>query len=245
MPPALWYTFSVMKKVEAISCFFPAYNEEANLEKTVVSARKVLERTAKTYEIIIIDDGSIDKTLEIAKRLASKNPRIRVVSHFPNQGYGAALKSGFYNAKNDPVVYTDSDGQYDLSDLPKFLERAKEADLVVGFRPKRGDRFAWSREITAKLWNLAVFFVLGIKTRDVDCGFKLVKKNVLEKIPKLEAEGAMISVELLAKTKKAGFKIAEVPVVHYPRLAGKQTGVSLRVIFRAFKELFSLRKKLR
>jgi glycosyltransferase involved in cell wall biosynthesis len=232
-------------KVETISCFFPAYNEEANIEKTVVAAQKVLENLATSYEIIVIDDGSTDKTLAISRRLASKNSCVRVISHFPNRGYGAALKYGLYSAKYDPVVYTDSDGQYDLSDVTKFLKKAKEADLVVGVRSKRGDRLAWSRELAAKLWNLAVFFVLGIKTCDVDCGFKLVKKKVLEKIPKLEAEGAMISVELLAKTKNAGFKIAEVPVAHHPRLAGRSTGVSLRVIFRAFKELFSLRKKLR
>lgn len=233
-----------MAKLSELSVFFPAYNEEANITKTVEEAAKVLPQVASKYEIIIIDDGSRDKTGEIADQLAKENEFIRVIHHHTNQGYGASLKSGFYNSRYSWIACTDSDGQFDFSEITNFLKRAGETDLVVGFRLNRQDPsprklFGWG-------WTKLANILLGISVKDVDCGFKLVKKKVIEQIPKLESSrGGMISPELLAKAKKEGFKIAEVGVHHYPRKIGQQSGADLKVIINSFADLIKLWWKIR
>jgi len=228
-----------MEKLNELSLFLPAYNEEANLEKTVRKAIPVLRKVAKRYELIIVNDGSKDRTGEIAEKLAQKYPFIRVITHSPNQGYGAALRSGFYNSKYEWIVTIDSDGQFDFSEVEKLLEKSKKADVVIGYRINRQDPLI--RKIFGWGWTLLANLLLGIKVRDVDCAFKLVNKKVIEKIPKLQStRGGMISPELLGRAKKAGFKIAEIGVHHYPRKEGKQTGANLKVIFKSFVDLGKL-----
>jgi glycosyltransferase involved in cell wall biosynthesis len=233
-------------KVKELSVFFPAYNEEVALKETIEKADKILKKTAEEYEIIIVNDGSKDKTGEIADRLAKKNKLIRVIHHPQNRGYGAALKSGFYQAKYPWIVFTDADGQFDFSEITKFFETQEKtgADLVIGYYFKR--KVPFYRILASKyLWELPVFLLFGLKVKDIDCGFKLVRKEVIEKIPKLEAErGPFITTELLVKAKKAGFKITEIGVHHYPRRAGQSTGVSLKVIFSAYSDLIRLWKKV-
>ena len=233
----------MMGKFASLSVFFPAYNEEANIEKTVKKALAVLEKTVLQYEVIIVDDGSKDKTGEIADRLALKNKNIKVIHHHPNKGYGEALKSGFYQAKYPWIVFTDSDGQFDFSELPKLLEKTAKADLVVGYRLNRQDSLV--RKINGFLWTSLNNLLLGINVRDVDCAFKLIKKEVIDSIPRLEStRGGMISPELLAKAHKKGFKIVEVGVHHYPRFAGEQTGANIKVIIKSFIDLFKLWRSL-
>jgi len=228
-----------MNKLKELSVFFPAYNEEANLENTVEKAIPVLEDVAEKYELIIVDDGSKDKTGEVAKRLAEKYSFIRVITHNPNQGYGAALRSGFYNSRLEWIVTVDSDGQFDFSEVDKLIERSKKADVVVGYRLNRQDSMI--RKIFGWGWTLLANLLLGIKVRDVDCAFKLVNRKVIERIPKLQSQrGGMISPELLGKARKAGFKVAEVGVHHYSRKEGKQTGANLKVIFKSFVDLGKL-----
>ena len=225
-----------------VSIFFPAYNEEGNIEKVVRRAVEVAERLFENFEVLVINDGSTDRTGEIADGLSAKNPRIRVIHHSQNRGYGGALKSGLYNARYDWVCYTDADGQFDFSEITKFLPHTKEADLIIGFRQKRFDTLA--RTINSKLWGLLVFLLFGLRVKDRACGFKLIKKKVMETIPKLESDGAVTEDELLIKAKRAGFKFAEVGVSHYPRRAGRQTGANPKVILTAFKEIFKLWRKL-
>jgi len=233
-----------MDKLKELSLFFPAYNEEANLENTVEKAIPVLKKVAQKYELIIVNDGSKDKTGEIAEKLAQKYPFIKIITHFPNQGYGAALRSGFYNSQYDWIVTVDSDGQFDFAEVEKLIEKAKQADVVIGYRLNRQDPFV--RKVFGWGWTLLANLLLGIKVRDVDCAFKLVNKKVIEKIPKLEStRGGMISPELLGKAKKAGFKVVEVGVHHYPRKEGKQTGANLKVIFKSFVDLGKLWWRLR
>lgn len=232
--------------MESISVFFPTYNEEANIKSTVLKAVDVLNKNFKTWEIIIIIDGSTDKTREIVEQLAKENVRIRVVNHEQNKGYGASLQSGFYNAKYDWIAFTDSDGQFDFSEINKFKMTAMEskADMVIGYYKKR--KVSKFKIITSKMWEMAVFILFGLYVKDIDCGFKLVSKKVINKIPRLESErGAFISSELLIKTKKDGFKIVEIPVTHYPRTLGKGTGRDPIVIIKSFIDLFRLWKKLR
>ena len=234
-------------KVAALSVFFPSYNEEANIEETVTKALAILPTVAREWEIIVVNDGSSDRTGEIAESMAAKEPRIRVITHSPNRGYGAALKSGLYNARFDLIAFTDADGQFDLAEISQFLEtKAKTgADAVIGYYLKR--QVPFYRILGSKLlWEPAVYLLFGLKVRDIDCGFKLIDKKVADRITDLESErGPFISSELLIKAKKAGFRIVEIGVHHYPRRGGKATGASLKVILGGFSDLFRLWRKLR
>ena len=232
------------KLIDKLTLFFPTYNEEGNIETVVLKAGKVLEEVAGQWEIIIINDGSRDRTGEIAAKLSKSDKRVRVITNSPNRGYGGALQSGFYGAKYDWIVYNDSDGQFDFSEVVKFLEVKDQADLILGYRIKRNDSFY--RLVLAKGWALCLFLSFGLKLRDVDCGFKMVNKRVLRKIPRLESErGGMINAELAIKAKEYGFKLKQVGVHHYPRRAGVATGAQIRVIIKSFSDLFNLWRKLR
>lgn len=231
-------------KTNGLSVFFPCINEEGNVESTVKRAIEVLDRLKLKYEVIIVNDGSSDKTGEVAHRLADKNPDIKVIDHPKNLGYGEALKSGFYNARFDTIVYTDGDGQFDFSEVTEFLEKIKENDLVIGYRIKRQDSFI--RRLFGKGWKLTLLTFFRVTLKDVDCGFKMVKREVLEKIPHLESSrGAMINAELVIKAKKAGFKIGQVGVTHYPRISGKPTGANVKVIIKSYLDLVRLWWKLK
>jgi glycosyltransferase involved in cell wall biosynthesis len=231
-----------MNKFSELSIFFPFWNEGKNIETVIAKAIPIAEKIATKWEIIMVDDGSSDNTAEIARKLEAKNLNLRLVSHQPNRGYGAALKEGFESAKYEYVVFNDGDGQFDFSEITMFLEKVKEADIVIGHRKKRVDNpFRHLLMNLLKIWDLILF---GFYFRDIDCGFKLFRKKALNKILPLKSEGAMITTEILAKAKKANLKIAQVEVNHYPRIYGDQTGGNLRVILRAVKESLILWKEL-
>jgi glycosyltransferase involved in cell wall biosynthesis len=231
-----------MNKLKSLSAFFPAYNEEANVERMVNAFRSVLPQVADDYEIIIVNDGSKDRTREIADRLVKEDQKVRAVHHEKNQGYGAAVRSGIKACTKEYLFFTDGDGQFDVSQLSLLVPLVLEYDGVIGFRLNRQD--PWVRKLNAWAWNRLVRLLLGLKVRDIDCAFKLFHRKVFKDI-ELEYSGAMISTEILVKVKDKGFKLQEVGVLHSPRLAGKQTGANLRVILRAFKELFRFYKKVK
>lgn len=226
------------KLISELSVFFPAYNEEENLRQTVISAIKELEKIADKWEIIIVDDGSTDKTNQIGKELVNKYPEnLRLITHQPNRGYGGALKSGMYNAKYNWIAFTDSDGQFNFSEIDRFIVKQKEtnADLVIGYYLDR--KVPFYRIWGSKVWEMAVFILFGLWVKDIDCGFKFFKKEVVEKIPQLEAErGPFITSEFLIKSKDAGFKIEEIGVSHYARQHGAATGADFDVILSGLKD---------
>lgn len=231
------------KVIKELSVFFPAYNEEANIKNTVLKAVDVLKKIAGKYEIIIVNDGSTDSTEKISNGLVKKNKNIKVITHTPNKGYGEALKTGFYNSKYEWIATVDSDGQFDFSEIKKLIEKSKSSDVVIGYRIDRKDPLI--RKIFGLGWTFLARIFLGINVHDVDCAFKLVKKDVITTIPKLEStRGGMISPELLAKAQKYGFTISEVGVHHFERKEGKQTGANLKVIIKSFIDLFKLWHKL-
>lgn len=231
-----------MSKLENLSIFFPFWNEEENLERVVEKAIPVAEKVANKWEIIMIDDGSSDSTLQKMKKLSEKDSRLVSVAHDNNRGYGAALKTGLEKARYDYIVFNDGDGQFDFSEITKFIEKIENADIVIGYRKKRHDHpFRHVLMNMLKIWDY-VFF--GFRFKDIDCGFKLFRKNAVEKILPLNSEGAMITTEILARAKKANLKILETEVHHYPRLYGDQSGGNFRVIFRAIKESLLLWKDL-
>lgn len=230
------------KKVSEISIFFPFWNEEKNIESVIKNAIPIAQKIAEKWEIIAVDDGSSDKTLKIAEKLAENNPNIIVASHKINRGYGAALRSGFEKARYDLIVFTDGDRQFDFSESINFFKKMEKSDVVIGYRKKRFDNPI--RHVLMNLLKIWDFVLFGFIYKDIDCGFKMFKKDALLKILPFKSEGAMITTEILAKAKRAKLKISQVEVSHYPRIYGDQSGGNLRVILRAIRESFAIWKDL-
>lgn len=224
-----------------LSVFFPCYNEEQNVQRVVRRAVEVLERLSPDWEIIIVDDGSADRTGELADAMARQDPRIRVVHHHCNGGYGMALRSGFAAATRPYVFYTDGDGQFDIAELPKLLERIAEADIINGYRRHRQDSL--TRRVNSACWGWLVRRMLGFRCRDVDSAFKLYRRELFDRIT-LKSTGALIDAEVLARATRLGYTIQDVPVSHLPRQAGSASGAKPAVILRAFRELLSLRRDI-
>lgn len=225
-----------MQRLPELTVFFPFWNEEKNIEKLTESAISVLKQVANEWEILLIDDGSTDKTPEKAKELARKYRNVRVISHKINRGYGAALRTGFTNAKYKYIVFTDGDGQFDFSQVDRFITAMHGNDMVIGYRKKRRDENIMIRLLLMYLLKVWDFILFRFYVKDIDCGFKMFKKEALDKLMPLRSEGAMITTELLAKAKVKNLKIAQVGVDHYPRKYGKQTGANFQVIMRALFE---------
>jgi glycosyltransferase involved in cell wall biosynthesis len=226
----------------SISVFFPCYNEQENVGRTVEKALDVLEKLNADFEVIIVDDGSSDNTGRIADELSARHGRIKVVHHRGNLGYGAALQSGFKAATKELVFYTDGDGQFDINEMPPLLSLMEQYDIVSCYRLNRQDSII--RKINGWCWTKLVCLLFGMKIRDIDCAFKLYKREIFDKI-ELSSKGALIDAEILARAVRKGYRITQKGVHHYPRAAGKQTGASVRVIIRAFRELFRLRSRIR
>lgn len=231
--------------VTDISVFLPCYNEEAVLEKTVEKTLSVIREQFTNWELILINDGSSDNTGKIIDGFAKADKRIIALHHRQNRGYGAALKSGFYTSRYPWIAFIDGDGQFDFSEIDSFVSTQQKtgADLVIGYYRRR--QVPFFRKVNTFVWQSVVFLLFGLKVRDIDCAFKLISRKVIDTIPQLESErGAFISSELLIKSKKAGFKIVEVPVTHYPAHR-EGTGARLNVILKSFSDLFRLWVKLR
>jgi len=229
-------------RIPAISVFLPSHNEEGNVERVVRSYLAELPRVADDFEVIVVDDGSRDRTGEIADRLAAEDSHVKVVRHHVNQGYGGAVISGIRAATKPYVLLCDGDGQFDPSDLERLIPFVPEYDVVAGHRVRRADPLI--RKINGKAWTILVRVLLGITISDIDCGFKLFKREKLEGMV-LRARGAMISTELMARLAGRNAKVIEVDVKHLPRLTGEQSGANLKVVARAFKELIALYRELR
>lgn len=231
-----------MTQLPSLSVFFPAFNEEANVEGMVSNFKNILPQIAKDYEIIIVNDGSRDRTREIAESLVEQNQKVRAVHHEKNLGYGAAIRSGITACRKDFIFFTDGDNQFNLGQLSTFTPLIMGCDCVIGFRINRQD--SRIRKMNAWAWNRLVSFLFGLRVKDIDCAFKLFRRQVFDGLP-LESSGALISTEMLIKIQERGYRFQEVGVLHSPRLVGKQTGAHPRVILKAFKELFHLYGKLK
>jgi glycosyltransferase involved in cell wall biosynthesis len=230
-------------RLPELSYFFPAHNEEANLRGLVAEALETLPSLAERFEILIVDDGSKDATPSIADELAVAHPEVRALHHVVNQGYGAALRTGFAGARYDHLAFTDGDRQFKVADLGRLIDRitAGNADAVVGYRIKRADPFV--RTAYARAYRLANRIFFGLQVRDVDCACKLFTRRSLEGV-NVESGGAFFSAELLIKLRARGRRIDEVGVPHYPRTAGSPTGAKPQVVFRAVRDFWALRLRL-
>ena len=226
----------------SLTVFFPCYNEEGNVERVVRRAAEVLPALVREWEIIAVNDGSKDRTGAIADRLAAEIPGVRAVHHEKNSGYGAALRTGLGNATKEYVFFTDGDGQFDIAEIERLLEIRDQAGIISGYRAHRQDNFM--RRLNAACWGMLVRRMLSFRCRDVDCAFKLFRREMFDRM-ELKSTGAMINAEILARAARMGYRLVSIPVTHLPRVAGQQTGANFRVILRAFKELRRLRKDIR
>ena len=225
-----------------ISAVMPAFNEEANLEQSVGRMAAALAAQTRAFEVIVVDDGSRDGTGAVLERLTSIHPSLRVVRHPVNRGYGAALRSGFAAARYPWLFLMDADNQFDPADVESLLARAADADIVAGYRRQRRDPLA--RRLNAWAFFTLVTILFGRLARDVNCAFKLMRRELLERMD-LHSEGALINTEVFVLARQLHARVVEVPVQHYPRTSGRQTGANLRVVVRAFSELLAFKAEMR
>lgn len=228
----------------SVSVVLPAFNESRNLRQVVDDAVAVLTRDfAEAWEIIVVDDGSTDDTPKVWGEIihAHGEKHLRLIRHEQNRGYGAALRSGFAAAGCETVFFVDADDQFKLNDLAKFSRGLAGYDLVIGWRDARRDSFR--RRLSARLGNWLARVLLQVRVRDINCAFKLFRREPLQAMS-LHSEGSLINAELLALASRAGWKVLELPVPHYPRRFGTSTGGNFAVMLRLIPEFFALRRRL-
>jgi len=231
---------SKMITKHSLSVIMPAHNEEVAIAATVHGVVNTLKAWVPDFEVIVVNDGSKDRTRSIVEEIAATDRHVRLINHPVNQGYGAALVSGFEAITKDLVFFMDSDGQFDIADLERFFSFIDEYDAVLGYRIDRQD--TWVRKFNAWGWKMLVHLVFGLRVRDIDCAFKLYRAKFFYE-HRLETRGAMINTEILYKFTQAGYTYTQLGVRHLPRRGGRATGAKPAVIARAFREMFTYARK--
>ena len=227
----------------SLTIFFPCYNDKKTIQGLIEKAETIARELTDDYEILAIDDGSSDGSREILKNLKTKYPRMRAIFHERNQGYGATLQTGFYEATKDFVFYTDGDGQYDVLELRKLIPLATNTvDIVNGYKIKRSD--PWYRKALGAIYGLLAKILFRIHIRDVNCDFRLMRRHIFDRL-KLQSKGGAIGLELIKKAELAGFKIVECPVHHYSRSYGRSQFLNPRRIIQTVCDLIHLKLALR
>jgi glycosyltransferase involved in cell wall biosynthesis len=217
---------SPSRTVAGLSVFFPAYNDSGTIASMVIRAVQAVSALTPDYEVIVVNDGSTDATAVIADELAQTYPRVRVVHHPGNRGYGGALQTGFRSAAKELIFYTDGDAQYDPAEMSVLWSAmGPGVDLVNGYKISRSDPL--HRIIIGRLYHHIVSLLFGLRVRDVDCDFRLIRRSVFERID-LQKMSGVICLEMMKKIQDAGFRIVEVPVHHYHRAFGKSQFFNFR-----------------
>src|SRR5262245_48077793 len=224
-------------KPAGLSVFFPAYNDSGTIASMVIRTVQTASKLTPDFEVIVVDDGSADGTADIADELARTYPQVRAVHHPINRDYGAALQTGFRTATKDLIFYTDGDAQYDPTELSQLWPRIDGADLVNGYKISRADPL--HRIVIGRIYHHIVSILFGLKLRDVDCDFRLMRRSIFEKI-NLEKTSGIICVEMMKKIQDGGFRIVEVPVHHYHRAFGTSQFFNFRRLFRTGRDLLLL-----
>jgi glycosyltransferase involved in cell wall biosynthesis len=229
-------------RLPGLTVFLPSHNEEGNVERVVRNFLTELPKVAERFEVVVVDDGSRDRTGEIADRLAAEDPCVQVVHHAKNLGYGGAVNSGLRSGTQPFLLLCDGDGQFDPAEMAKLTSRIEGFDVVIGRRARRADNIM--RRINGKAWTTLSRTLFGLRVNDMDCGFKLFRREAVAGIT-LHSNSAMITTELMARLAGRNARICEVDVTHLPRLAGEQTGNSPLVVMHAFREMFALYRDLK
>lgn len=228
----------VQKPPVGLTVFFPAYNDSGTIASLVIAAHRTAEALTPDFEILIINDGSADDTAAIADELARTYPRVRVIHHGTNRGYGGALRSGFAEASKDVVFYTDGDGQYDPTELALLWPRlTDDVDLVNGYKISRSD--PWHRIVIGRIYHHTVKLLFGLKVRDVDCDFRLMRRAIFDRVA-LRHNSGVICLEMMKKVQDAGYRIAEVPVHHFHRAFGQSQFFNFRRLSRTVLDVAKL-----
>jgi len=226
-----------MPKLDSLTAFFPVHDEEATVIEVAERCLAVLPAVAERWELVIVDDGSRDRTADRLAGLVARRSEVRVVTHPERRGYGAAVRSGLAAARHAHVFLTDGDGQFDPAGLPGLVAALRRGDAVIGYRRRRAD--PWPRRANGVAWRLLVRALVGVRVRDPNCAFKLLPRRALAPA-RLRSEGAAISAEVLLRLREHGARLVEVPVDHLPRRHGRASGAELRVVARAVPELLRL-----
>jgi len=222
----------------SISVFFPAYNDGGTIASMVLSALLTLRELTDDYEVIVVNDGSADYTPQVLDELARVYKEVRIIHHEKNKGYGGALRSGFQNASKELVFYTDGDAQYDARELKLLYPQLVEGvDMVNGYKISRSD--PWYRMVIGRTYHWVVKTAFGLRLRDVDCDFRLMRRKIFDRVH-LESNSGVICVEMMKKIQDAGFVIAEVPVHHFHRAYGRSQFFNFRRIFHVGRDLIKL-----
>lgn len=226
----------------SISAFFPAYNDAGTIASMVVTADRTLRAITDDYEVIVVNDCSPDHTAEVLADLQTRYPKLKVVTHVRNRGYGGALRSGFENATKELVCYTDGDAQYDPREFRLLYDHlTDDIDVVQGYKIRRGDPY--HRVVIGRLYHTVVRTMFSLPIRDVDCDLRLIRRHVFDEV-KLTQDSGVICVELMTKITQAGFKLTEVPVHHYHRAYGQSQFFNFRRVGKVGVDLIKLWLKL-
>jgi glycosyltransferase involved in cell wall biosynthesis len=221
-----------------LTVFFPAYNDSGTIASLVITALKTARRLTDDFEVIIVNDGSADRTAEIAEELARTYPEVRVVHHDRNRGYGGALRSGFAAATRELIFYTDGDAQYDPAELEALWSAmGAGVDLVNGYKISRSDPL--HRIVIGRIYHHTVKLMFGLTVRDVDCDFRLMRRTIFDRVS-LHKNSGVICLEMMKKIEDAGYHIAEVPVHHYHRAYGRSQFFNFKRLFRTSIDVFKL-----
>ncbi len=233
---------SDQKKISGLSIFFPAYNDGGTIPSMVLTAQIAAREVTDDYEIIVVNDGSQDHTPLVLAELEKQIPQLRVIHHPQNKGYGAALRTGFASASKEWIFYTDGDAQYNPLELHLLVEALRDdVDVVNGWKISRNDPLI--RILLGSIYNFGVKLVFGIRLKDVDCDYRLMRRSIFSAV-ELESNTGSICVEMIKKIQDAGFKFAEVPVSHYHRQYGHSQFFNWRRLLRTVRHLTILWREL-
>jgi len=224
-----------------ISFFVPVYNDERTIKRVAERAVQLFDEIANHYEIIIVDDGSPDRSGEIAKELASTYPQIQVVSHTMNMGYGAALKTGIAASKYEWICMVDGDNEYDVFELRKMFAVKEYYLLIIAFRYKK--LYSTKRIFISFIYNVILRFLFKSRFRDISTGIRVIHRSVLDELD-LRSNGPFIGAELAIKSMLRGFPVGEVGIQTFPRTIGQGSATSMKNIVLTILDLWRMRGEI-
>jgi glycosyltransferase involved in cell wall biosynthesis len=229
---------SEFTKISGISFFCPAYHDEGNIERVITKAVDLFDRIAQDYEIVIVEDGSPDRTGEVADALSARYPKVRAIHHKVNRGYGEALRTGFAEAqKFEWVCFTDGDDQYDVRDLQKMIPFLATHDAVIAYREENAN--SWIRIVISVVYNIIVRTLFGVSFKDISCSLKIFRRSQIDRV-RITSVSPFIDAEIVLKLHRLGCRIAEVGIQSHPRLYGKSTALHPLSFAKTIRDMLAL-----